>query len=385
MRLDAATLPFQVSDVAVAVIRAPLPSPIKFGSWEMFHRDFALVRVTLAGGSVGYSFTLTRDGPVAEAVRLAGRSYVGTEFESPEAAFHVAKSANPATMSTGVGLRGVSLIDLAVWDAVCKDADMSVVDALGGASQKIPVTAIVGYPPTMDLDGVFEQVGALWAAGWRRFKMAVAGSWQQTYDRLGAANAAAPLGRIGLDGAWTFRTVSEAVEFCEGLPIELEWFEDIFPPGDAAQLANLRASVSTPIAVGDEQGGSYYPEALVAAAAVDVVRLDATCMGGASTFLRMASDLTSQGVTISPHMNAHVHSRLLNALSIDDVAVEWGVPGTGVDQFADSLEQPSVVDGYMKPLSPDAGFGSLTNAEWLDGKQIDDHGGVVADLLGNTS
>lgn len=382
MDVDVTTLPVRVSNVAVAVIRAPLPSPIRFGKWEMFHRDFALVRVTLASGGVGYSFTLTRDGPVAEAVLFAGKSYVGTEFESPEGALQAAKSANPANLSTGVGLRAVSLIDLAVWDAVCKDADLSVVQALDGASSRVPVTAIVGYPPTMDLDGVFDQVGTLWAAGWRRFKMAVAGSWQQTYDRLGAAHAAAPQGWIGLDGAWTFRTVDEAVEFCEGLPIDLGWFEDIFPPGDAAQLANLRAAVSTPIAVGDEQGGSYYPEALLAAGAVDVVRLDATCMGGASTFLKMASALTRQGITISPHMNAHVHSRLLNGLGIDNVPVEWGVPGTGVDQFADSLEQPSVVDGYMKPLSPGAaGFGSMTNPEWLDGKQLVDHSGVVDDLL----
>ena len=46
-------------------------------------------------------------------------------------------------------------------------------------------------------------------------------------------------------------------------------------------MAELRArSGGTPIAMGDEQGGSYYPEALLLRQAVDVVRIDLTCMGG---------------------------------------------------------------------------------------------------------
>ena len=51
-------------------------------------------------------------------------------------------------------------------------------------------------------------------------------------------------------------------------------------PGDAGKLRQLRERTDVPIAQGDEQGGSYYPEALILAEAVDVVRLDLTCMGG---------------------------------------------------------------------------------------------------------
>ena len=279
-------VPVTVRSVDVAMVRGALPQPIRFGNWLMTYRDFALVRVSVEEGADGFAFTLTRNGPVTEAVRILRDSYVGRTVDSPGTAFTQAWSTNPMSLSSGVGLRALSLVDLALWDAATRTAGVSVVEVLGGRSGPVPVTAIAGYPPTMEPDGVSRQVGALWEAGWRRFKMPVSATWRETYDRLAAARDAAPSAMLALDAAWTFRTVSEAVEFCEGLPVDLEWFEDMFLPGDAAQTAALRRAVDIPIAVGDEQGGSYYPEALLQAGAVDVVRLDATCMGGRYPFCR---------------------------------------------------------------------------------------------------
>ena len=374
--------PVTVRSVDVAMVRGALPEPIRFGNWLMTYRDFALVRVTLEEGADGFAFTLTRNGPVPEAVRLLRGSYVGRSVDSPGTAFSDALSTNPMSLSSGVGLRALSLVDLALWDAATRTAGVSVVEVLGGRARPTPVTAIAGYPPTMDPEGVYRQVGALWEAGWRRFKMPVSATWQETYDRLAAAADAAPSGSLALDGAWTFGTVSEAVAFCEGLPVELEWFEDMFLPGDAAQVEALRRAVDIPIAVGDEQGGSYYPEALLKAEAVDVVRLDATCMGGVTRFVEMAAQVQEASVQLSPHMNAHVHSSLLNGLEIVDVAVEWGVPGSGVDPFADSLRQPIVTDGYMEPMGSGPGFGTLVNPRWLAEQEVDDPEGLVASLSG---
>ena len=375
-------VPVTVRSVDVAMVRGALPQPIRFGNWLMTYRDFALVRVSVEDGADGFAFTLTRNGPVTEAVRLLRDAYVGRTVERPETAFIQALSTNPMSLSSGVGLRALSLVDLALWDAATRTGGVSVVEVLGGRSEPVPVTAIAGYPPTMEPEGVRRQVGALWEAGWRRFKMPVSATWQETYDRLAAARDAAPSGRLALDAAWTFRTVSEAVEFCEGLPVDLEWFEDMFLPGDAAQLAALRRAVDIPIAVGDEQGGSYYPEALLQAGAVDVVRLDATCMGGVTRFVEMADKVRQASVSVSPHMNAQVHASLLNGLGIAGVAVEWGVPGSGVDPFADSLQQPIVKDGYMEPLGLGPGFGTLVNPAWLSEQEVDDPEGLVASLAG---
>jgi L-alanine-DL-glutamate epimerase-like enolase superfamily enzyme len=185
-----------------------------------------------------------------------------------------------------------------------------------------------------------------------------------------------------MDAAWVFRTVDDAAAFLDSVrDTNLGWYEDIFPPGDAGLVAGLRARAGgIKIAMGDEQGGSYYPEALLAKQAVDVVRIDLTCMGGITRARPMIEACKRAGVEFAPHMFAHVHSQVFGALG-HDVPIEWGVPGTGVDQFADSLRQPVMRDGRMQPLSEQPGFGPLFNAPWIASEDHDDPDGLIRSLL----
>ena len=56
-------------------------------------------------------------------------------------------------------------------------------------------------------------------------------------------------------------------------------------------------------------------------------------------------------------------------------------PGSGVDQFADSLAQPVVRDGRMEPLPEEPGFGPLYNAPWIAQQSVEDDDGLLAELL----
>jgi L-alanine-DL-glutamate epimerase-like enolase superfamily enzyme len=243
----------------------------------------------------------------------------------------------------------------------------------------MPATAIIGYPPgLMDAERVAHQVSELLGAGWRRFKAPPGVSSAATIERLRAARRAAPDAWIGHDAAWTFREVDQAEAFLDEVEdVELGWFEDIFPPGDATKVAQLRLRTTTPIAMGDEQGGSYYPESLLMTDAVDVVRIDLTCMGGISGGRRIVDECITAGVGFAPHMFAHVHSRVFSAWGFAHLPVEWGVPWTGVDPYADSLEQPVLDDGgRMLPLTQDPGFGQLVNRDWIATQEHCDPDGI---------
>ena len=137
------------------------------------------------------------------------------------------------------------------------------------------------------------------------------------------------------------------------------------PPGDAVALRELRDRIDMKLAMGDEQGGSYYPQALIREQAVDVVRVDLTCMGGISGGRRILTECLAAGMEFAPHMFAHVHSQVFAAWGYPDVPVEWGVPWTGVDPYADSLRPPAVRGGVMEPLDEQPGFGPLVNRDWI--------------------
>jgi L-alanine-DL-glutamate epimerase-like enolase superfamily enzyme len=130
--------------------------------------------------------------------------------------------------------------------------------------------------------------------------------------------------------------------------------------------------------MGDEQGGSYYPQALILAGAVDVVRIDLTCMGGITGGKRIVDECLRAGVGFSSHMFAHVHSQVFSGWGFTDCPIEWGVPWTGVDPYADSLVQPTIkADGRMQPLSRGPGFGELLNREWAVSQPHDDPNDIL--------
>ena len=52
----------------------------------------------------------------------------------------------------------------------------------------------------------------------------------------------------------------------------------------------------------------------------------------------------------------------------------------GVDQFADSLARPRIVDGLMEPLPEHPGFGPLVNGPWLAEQDGDDPDGLIREL-----
>jgi L-alanine-DL-glutamate epimerase-like enolase superfamily enzyme len=238
----------------------------------------------------------------------------------------------------------------------------------------MPATAIIGYPPgTMGPEETGAQTAMLYGEGWRRFKAPIAATPERSAGRLRAARAAAPDAWLAMDAAWVYDDVDTAAEFIESIPdVGLAWFEDVFPPGDAAILRRLRDRIDVPIAQGDEQGGIYYPEALIAARAVDVIRVDLTCMGGITGGRRVIDRCVRAGVEFAPHMFAHVHSQVFSALGFTDVPVEWGVPWTGVDPYADSLAQPVIDGGKMAPLPEEPGFGKLLDLDWATSQPCDD-------------
>ena len=197
-----------------------------------------------------------------------------------------------------------------------------------------------------------------------------------------AAREAAPNDWIGFDINMVLRTSAAVIEFENRIrDLKLGWIEDIVPPGNAHMVAEVRNASKTPIAMGDEQGGSYHPEALLTLKAVDVIRVDATTNGGITGLQRALNLAKEAHVKVAPHMFPHIHSRLLPILGWHDVPIEWGVPGTGVHPMDDGLEQPKIKDGFMEPLQSGLGFGKIVDLSWIKTqKEVTDPDGALEDI-----
>ncbi len=372
----------KITKVRVATINHILPVPIIYGNWIMDHREFALVRVDLEDGTAGFAYGLTRDGPVASIVhRSIAPCYVGREIDDPQQVFYGALWTNHAVHAGGIGMRALSLVDIACWDALARYSKKSFQEILGGELSELPATAIVGYPPTMPAEELAEQIVELQKKGWNRFKIPISPDLEFSETRLRAAREVAPNDWIGFDINMVLRTSEAVLEFENKVrDLKLGWIEDVVPPGDAEMVARVRRGSQTPIAMGDEQGGAYHPEALLTANAVDVIRVDATTNGGVTGLRKSLAQAKLAGVKVSPHMFPHLHSRLLPILGFKDVPIEWGIPGTGVHPMDDGLEQPVIVNGKMKPLQTSIGLGKIVDYDWITKQQVSDEHGALTEI-----
>ena len=298
----------RIARIRVATILHHLADPIHFGSWVMRHREFALVRIDSEAGLSGFAYCLTRDGPLAEIVRRTiAPAYVGGPIHDPAAAFRAALWSNNAVHAAGIGMRALSVVDIAAWDLAARAEGQTMAEYLGGERRRMPVTGIVGYPPSIGPDETVAQIRALWEAGWRRFKLPIAPTPDASIARLQAAREAFPEAWLGIDNNFYSKTAADAIAFGRRLDgLSIGWFEDVVPPGDAAMVAEIRKGISTPVAMGDEQGGSYHPQALLAFDAVDVLRVDATTNGGITRLRGIVESATRCG---DGRRAAHVPAR----------------------------------------------------------------------------
>jgi L-alanine-DL-glutamate epimerase-like enolase superfamily enzyme len=342
------------------------------------HREYALVRVRSSDGVEGWAYGLTRDGEVAAQLRrTVAPSYLGSAVGEMARTWSVASRANLASNGSGIGLRALSLVDLASWDLAARSAGVSIAQYLGGAPGPLPAIACVGYgPPGMPEAAVEAEAIASYQDGWRRLKLPGAPSEDETVGRLSLVRAALPSSWLAIDLAWCFETDDPVIRFAHRVAdLELGWLEDAVPPGDAALLSRIRGAVGTPIAQGDEQGGPYFPEALLMARAVDVVRLDVTCVGGLTPLPDLISKCEAAGSAVSLHVFGHVHARIVNGLGKTSIPVEWFL-SPAAEPWGATLEKPTISEGIMQPLRDEVGFGELVDLEWASHYAIDDRDGL---------
>ncbi len=365
----------QVAAVRALELRVPLPSPIAFGDWVIRDRAFALVRVESTSGAVGHAYGLTRDGPVVPMIREHVRPlYLGRPLEAPDALFHAAVGRARPVLGSGMGLRALSLVDIATWDCAARAHGRSLADHLGGSVETLPVMAVAGYPPSPDPELVTEQARVFQAMGIGHLKLPMVAGVEANLRRLEAAAPHAE--RLSLDGGWSLSDVASAIEVAAVMSVP-GWLEDPVAPDRIDLLAAVRRAISVPVAMGDEQGGPGFPDAMLLADAVDVVRLDASCVGGVTGVRAIVGRVRAAGKGISFHVYAGYHAQIAAGLGLEDAWVEWSLPGTLVDVITESRPLPVVEHGRMRVDRETPGLGTLWDPDWLRDLAPDDPDGVL--------
>src|SRR5882757_3713133 len=216
----------QISRVRIAECPMPLPHVLRLGPVEIRTRAYIALRIETESGLFGEALGYPRGTPLFETLSQMARRVLGGDASMRrELMVKLEQSNVPGRAAL---TRGLSLLDIALWDIASKQAAQPLFRLLGGLRQQAEITVVAGYyMDRRSISDVVEEVAALRDAGYERMKIMLKGD-DPAFDRAYVSAVTEKLpGRIAADAHWTWSTLTEAKRLCRDLDrFGLNFLED---------------------------------------------------------------------------------------------------------------------------------------------------------------
>jgi L-alanine-DL-glutamate epimerase-like enolase superfamily enzyme len=312
----------KIASVSVAVARVPLDRPTSFSTRTVSERHYCLVKVRSTEGveGIGFCYVGSRAGDIAKVAveQLLAPVLLGQDSLRSEGLWSEMYQEGLLQGRSGAVMRGISILDTAIWDLNARSAKLPLHDYLGCMNrEKVIAYASGGYY----VDGktpadLGREMAGYVALGFKAVKMKTGRlSPVEEQARVAAArNAIGPDVVLMLDVNNGWADLPTALEYTRRFEAyNPYWLEEPFLP-DAIDLhARLARSTSMTIATGEIEVGRWRFRELVEAGGAEILQADAAVCGGISEWRRIAAHAGSRGVTVSPHWFHDLHAPLVAA------------------------------------------------------------------------
>lgn len=334
--------PPHVARAELMQCRVPLPRPVTLGRNEIRFRDYVSLRLVFSDGSEGHATGFERGLPLFDLVARVVPSALGQQAAMRGA---VRKAGlGPAPAGRPALIRGVSLVNIAMWDAFCRQLGQPLWALLGGLRRQVPLMPVIGYGATPER--IATQCAELAAQGFRTIKIMIDGT-DLAIDAalMRAARDALPAGHgFGVDAHWSWRTPEEALPTCRiAEAMGATFVEDPFSPTQWRAIAALQSKLGVPLAVGEDVIDRH--GFLDLAEIAPILRPDASASGGVDGLIEVASLAAMRDRTLIPHVFPALHAHFGFAFETVQ-AIEMILPETGADPIdAFELDRPAIEGG----------------------------------------
>ncbi|NBW01566.1 MAG: mandelate racemase/muconate lactonizing enzyme family protein [Betaproteobacteria bacterium] len=311
-----------IESVSVAVCEVPLDRVTSFSTRTVSSRHYGLVKIRSRDGheGIGFCYVGSRAGGILKSAveLLLGPLLIGQESHRTEGLWQTLYQEALLQGRAGTVMRGVSILDTALWDLNARSAGLPLHDYLGSNEQvSVPAYASGGYY----LDGkspadLGKELAGYVAQGFRAVKMKTGRlSPAEEEARIAAArDAIGPDVLLMLDANNAWADLPTAMDYMRRFEAyDPYWIEEPFSP-DAIDLhARLAARTSITVATGEIEVGRWRFRELVDCGGAEILQADAAVCGGISEWRKIAAYADCRGVTVSPHWFHDLHAPLVAA------------------------------------------------------------------------
>jgi L-alanine-DL-glutamate epimerase-like enolase superfamily enzyme len=337
----------------------PLPRPLIVGEARVTKRTYAVVRIRTVDGLEGAAYAFGRGLPVARIIEDSlAPLLIDADPSVPELVRSKLAGAYWPYAEHGLFSVAASAVDLALWDLLGKRLQAPLADMLGRCRREVPVCGVGGYKRegSTGLNDLQEEMAAFIRLGCKAVKLTV-GADDATTDARRIAAVREVVGddcAVVVDAFRSFMSLEDALRRMRLLePFDLAYLEDPFSEALAPLVADLRRRSGIMIGLGENLTGHRSFRELITSDAVDVVRCDATVVGGVREFMASAALASAYGLEVSAHVHPNIHVQFGAAISnLHRAGLEYMPPGSGLDGLDELLRSTlEVHDGNA--LVPD--------------------------------
>ncbi len=351
-----------IQSVSVRAVKVPMAEPHRTASGVVAESPLVLTDIKTDQGVVGSSMVFTYTpaalSPTGDLIRNIGAML--TDVPLAPRQVHQDLTARMRLLGSQ-GLVGMALaaIDMALWDALAKTRECSLMSLLGGSARPIPAYGAVGFDGIAGSAKTAEQ----WAAkGFTAVKA-----------KIGYASAQEDLAVVRAMRSAVGPDVSIMVDYNQSLlPAEaiarirvldqegLVWIEEPTLAHEYAGHATVAAAVDTPIQAGENWWGPADMRLAIQAKASDYLMPDVMKIGGVTGWMQAAALAATENLKVSNHLWPEISARLMSCtptahwleyadwwnpvlarpLQVDKgMAIPDNEPGTGVSWNEAAIDQ----------------------------------------------
>jgi len=298
----------KIVDVKAYPTSFPVPeaSRVTLGIGTSIKRDAVVVKVTTAGGLVGWgeSHHGRAHTAVAKLIDTTLRQLV-VGMDAADVVGVWARIYKMQLGSHGMGAGtclAMSGIDCALWDIRGQAAGMPIYKLLGGAFKGVPAYAggvSLGYQPAPELIAEIDRNLAL---GYKAVKLRVGDTPKRDLERIGAVREHYGDDLVILTDANTGYSVADARAAMPGMDeLNVAWLEEPFPAHDYRSYALAASFGSTPLAAGENHYTRYEFNRVIEDGSITILQPDLSKTGGVTEALRIAAMASAYKLPIHPH------------------------------------------------------------------------------------
>lgn len=348
----------EIAEVESIPIAIPLETPVSFANRTIETRDHAITYVRTADGreGIGYSLGYGAAELISEAVEsMLEPILIGEDPRDTERLWKTMYDGNVQIGRTGLFLRAISTVDIALWDLKGKSACQPLHKLLGGYTDSVPAYASGGYyRDEKGHEGLRAEVQRYVDAGHDAVKIKIARlSNSEEVERLAAVrDEIGPDRTLLLDASGEWETTTEAIRACRAFePYDPYFVEEPVMINRVETMAELNEAIPYPVATGELEGTRHNFARLRDTGAASILQPDATVCGGITEWLKIARYAAAYDIPIAPHYNWNLHTPLVAAIE-NGRWVEYFYRDQDVVVFDDVVEDPLEPDesGHISPV-----------------------------------